>query len=173
MSVKMIGALLVLLSAYAMGSLFALRIKEQERWLKEIKTALFLLSGELEYRQLPFPEALERTGRRQNGRTNEFFLGLWQELKKREGATLQELWQQQAVIHLKDSPLTRQQREEFGELGVCFSETDRETRRNTLEFYLKRLEEDAERLRQTGADKAYLYRTLGMLGGMFLVILML
>ena len=38
---------------------------------------------------------------------------------------------------------------------------------------LKRLEEDIVKLRETGADKAYLCRMLGMLGGIFLLILVL
>ena len=62
--IKLIGAVLVLVSAYAIGSIFALQIKEQERWLKEIKTTLFLLQGELDYRQVPLPEAVAIIGKR-------------------------------------------------------------------------------------------------------------
>ena len=66
--IKLLGAILVLVSAYAIGSLLAMQVKEQERWLKDIKTALFLFMGELEYRQLPMPDALELTGGRHNGK---------------------------------------------------------------------------------------------------------
>ena len=66
--VKLIGAILVLVSAYAIGSLLALQVKEQEKWLKDMKTTLFLLLGELEYRQVPLPEALAIVGKRHGGR---------------------------------------------------------------------------------------------------------
>jgi len=164
---------LVLVSAYAIGSLLALQVKEQEHWLKDIKTALFLLLGELEYRQIPLPEALELIGRRHGGRMAAFFQVLSGELKKKEGFTLQELWKRVAVPAVKDSPLTGEQKEEFSELGLYFMESDKETRRSSLEFYFKRLEEDIVDLREHGADKAYLCRTLGMLGGIFLLILVL
>ncbi len=171
--VKLIGAVLVLVSAYAIGSLLALQVKEQERWLKDMKTAMFLLLGELEYRQVPLPEALELIGKRQNGRLAAFFQVLSEELKKKEGFSLQELWRELAYPAMKDCPLSKEQKEEFSELGLYFMESDKETRRNSLEFYLNRLEEDIVKLRETGADKAYLCRTLGMLGGIFVLILVL
>lgn len=171
--VKLVGAVLVLTSAYAMGSVLALRVNEQEKWLKEIKTTLFLLLGELEYRQMPFPEALEAIGERHTGRLSAFFRVLSEELRKKEGFSLQDTWKRLAVPTVKDSPLTKQQKEEFAELGGCFAETDRETRKNALEFYLNRLEEDIVVLREMGGKKAYLCRTLGMLGGIFLLILVL
>lgn len=171
--IKIIGAGLVLVSAYAIGSLLALQVKEQEKWLKDSKMALFLLLGELEYRQVPLPEALEIVGKRHGGHLAAFFQATAEELRKKEGISLQEVWRQQAIPVMKDSPLTKEQKEEFAELGVYFMEADKETRKNSLEFYLNRLEEDIVRLRETGGDKAYLCRTLGMLGGIFLLILVL
>ena len=171
--IKLIGAVLVLVSSCAIGGLLALQVKEQERWLKDIKTTLFLLMGELEYRQMPLPEAMELISGRHNGRLKNFFTGLSAELKKKEGFSLRELWQQQAAVALKECPLSKGQREEFAELGLYFMESDKNTRKNSMEFYLKRLEEDIVSLREKGADKAYLCRTLGMLGGIFLLILVL
>lgn len=171
--VKIIGSVLVLVSTYAIGSLFALRIKEHENWLKDMKLALFLLLGELEYRQTPMPEALRLIAKRHGGVLSSFFEDTAEELEKKEGLTMKELWQQQAGIFLKDSPLNKEQRMEFSELGIYFMETDRDTRRNALDFYLSRLEEDIIGMRENGADKAYLCRTLGMLGGAFLLILVL
>ena len=171
--VKLIGAVLVLVSAYAIGSLLALQVKEQEKWLKDIKTTMFLLLGELEYRQVPLPDALELTGKRHGGRLAGFYQSLSAELDKKEGFSLQELWKKQAEPALRDCPLTKEQKEEFSELGLYFTEADKETRRSSLDFYLNRLEEDIVRLRETGGDKAYLCRTLGMLGGIFLLILVL
>ncbi len=171
--IKLIGAVLVLVSACGIGGLLALQIKEQEKWLKEIKLSLVLLLGELEYRQMPLPEAASLLSVRQNGKLAAFFKGLAEELQKKEGFSLQELWRQQAEPVVKDSPLSREQREEFKELGLYFMESDKETRRNAVEFYLKRLEEDIITLRENGADRAYLCRTLGMLGGIFILILIL
>lgn len=171
--IKLVGAILVLVSAYGIGSILALQVKEQEKWLKDIKTALFLLMGELEYRKLPLPEAFEMIGMRHGGRLTAFFSAAAEELKKKEGRSLKEVWKELAIPAVKDSPLTKEQKEEFSELGLYFMEADKETRRSSLEFYFSRLEEDIVRLREKGADKAYLCRMLGMLGGIFLLILVL
>ena len=170
---KVMGAMLVLISAYAIGSLLALKVKEQEKWLKDIKTALLLLLGELEYRQLPLPEALECIGQRHGGHLTVFFRMAAEELQKKEVSSLKELWKKLAESVMEGSPLSKQQKEEFAELGMYFMEADKATRRASLEFYLNRLEEDLVKLRDKGANKAYLCRTLGMLGGIFLLILVL
>lgn len=171
--IKLVGAILVLVSAYAIGSLLALQVKEQEKWLKDIKTALFLLMGELEYRQVPLPDALTIIGKRHGGRLSSFFQSLSGELVKKEGFSLQDLWKKTAVASLKDCPLGAEQKEAFGDLGLYFMEADKATRRSSMDFYLSRLEEDIVKSRETGEDKAYLCRTLGMLGGIFLLILVL
>lgn len=171
--IKWIGAVLVMVSAYAIGSILAGQIKERERWLKEIKVTLFLLQGELEYHQMPFPEALQLVGERHGGNLKQFLCGLSEELKKKEGSSLQQLWREHTKRFFKSSCLTKEEKEEFAELGVYFMEADRVARKNAIEFYLNRLEEEIVQLRETGADKAYLYRMLGMLGGMFLLILVL
>ncbi|MBP3570178.1 MAG: stage III sporulation protein AB [Lachnospiraceae bacterium] len=171
--IKLIGAVMVLISAYAIGSLLALRVKEQEKWLKDMKTTLFLLLGELEYRQMPLPDAMERISNRHGGYLSAFFQVLSEEMRKKEGYTLQELWYRVAEPVFKNSPLSKTQAEEFAELGLYFTESDKKTRREALDFYLNRLEEEIVQLREKGADKAYLCRTLGMLGGIFLLIMVL
>ena len=171
--IKLVGAILVLISAYAIGSLLALQIKEQEKWLKDIKTTLFLLLGELEYRQIPLPEAMEQISKRHGGHLSAFYQVLSEEMKKKEGFTVQELWCRVSEPALRECPLTKTQKEEFAELGLYFMESDKKTRREALDFYLSRLEEDIVQIREKGADKAYLCRTLGMLGGIFLLILVL
>lgn len=171
--IKLIGAVLILVSAYAIGSIFALRIKEQERWLKEIKTSLFLLQGEMDYRQVPLPEAVALIGKRNNGKLSSFFCAMAEEMQKKEEGSLQEIWREQAEKAVKDSPLSVGQKEDFAELGICFAGSDRESRDNVLEFYFRRLEEDIVKIKKNGADRAYLCRTLGMMGGILILILAL
>jgi len=171
--IKLAGAALVILSSCAIGWILAAQVKEQERWLKDVKVSLFLLLGELEYHQMPFPEALCIVGRRHGGYIGPFFEELGEVLQRKEGSTVKELWETKGRKYIKASPLNREQQAEFAELGSYFSETDRQARNNAVTYYLERLEEDIVQLRETGTDKAYLYRTMGMLGGMFLLILVL
>lgn len=171
MLIKTVGAVLVLTSATAIGSLFAMQVKEQERWLKDIKMALFLLMGELEYHQRPLPEALKQTGKRHEGRMKEFFISTAEELERKEGKRLGAIWRYQAERVLKKAPLNAEQKKEFSEIGSYFAEADSKVRKNAVEFYFSRLEEEIVQIRETGKDKAYLYRMMGMLGGIFLLLL--
>ena len=138
-----------------------------------LKIVLFLLEGELEYHQMPFPEALQLVGERHGGRLKDFLCSLSEELKKKEGNRLQDVWREYAIQFFKSSCLTKEEKAEFAQLGVYFMEADRTARKNAIEFYLNRLEEDIVFLRKNGKEKAYMFRTMGMLGGMFLLILVM
>lgn len=173
MSWKLIGSVLVLASAAAIGGIFAGRVKEQENWLKEIKLMLLLLSGELKYNKTPLPEALLTVAGRHNGVLTGFFKSLGSELLNQNGMALNELWEKQAERAMKQAVLSTAQKQEFASLGDCFLETDSTARENAVAFYISRLETELETMQKTGRDKAYLYRMLGMLGGMFLLVLIL
>jgi len=171
MGIKVLGAVLVLTSATAIGYLLAYQVKEQERWLTDIKLSFLLLSGELEYHQLPLPEAFLLTGTKHGGRMKEFFLQMGEELAQKAGGNFQEIWRKQAEKTLKSAPIKKEQKEEFEQMGVYFTGAEQSVRTHAIEFYTGRLETEIEKLRETGKEKAYLYRMLGMLGGIFLLIL--
>jgi len=173
MIVKLVGAVLVLTSATAIGSLLALQVKEQEEWLKDIKMSLFLLAGELNYHQMPLPEAMRRAGVRHGGRMKGFYNRVGTELEKKEGDSFFTIWRRQVQENLKNAPLRKEQKDAFLEIGMYFTEADANVRENAIEFYLNRLEEDIVFLRKNGKEKAYMFRTMGMLGGMFLLILVM
>ncbi len=170
MTVKLVGAVLVLISATAIGALLAMQIKEQEQWLKDIKMSLFLLEGELEYHQIPLPEALYLTGKKHGGRMQGFYLDIAEKLEKKEEGSLKYLWETTAEEALRTVPLKKEQKEEFMEIGRYLAEADRNVRKNALEFYFSRLEEEIVCIRETGKEKANLYRMLGLLGGIFLLV---
>ena len=101
----------------------------------------------------------------------EFFLGMAEELEKKEGNRLEVIWRKQATDTLFRAPLKKEQKEAFSELGIYLAEADTKVRKNAMEFYFARLEEEIAALRASEKEKAYLYRTMGMLGGLFLLLI--
>lgn len=170
---RLIGGTLVLVSTAAIGATLAGRIRAQEAWLKEIKLVFLLLGGELNYNKTPLPDAFLLLARRHSGPLTPFLKKVGEEIGRQSGNMLKEIWAEQAGKFLSDSPLSKGQKQEFVELGECFSETDSNARENTVAFYISRLEAELLKLQQSGKDKAYLYRMLGMLGGAFLLVLIL
>lgn len=170
---KLIGGTLVLVSAAAIGATLAGGIKAQEAWLKEIKLVFLLLGGELNYNKTPLPDAFLLLAKRHSGPLTPFLQEVGEELGRQSGSILTELWAERAGRLLAHSPLSKGQKQEFMELGECFSETDSKARENAVAFYISRLEAELAQLQKTGKDKAYLYRMLGMLGGLFLLVLIL
>ena len=101
----------------------------------------------------------------------DFFLSISEELERKEGNRLGVIWRKQANGALLHAPIKKEHKEEFSELGTYLAEADTQVRKNAMEFYFARLDEEIAALRASEKDKAYLYRTMGMLGGLFLLLI--
>lgn len=173
MTWKLLGGMLVLLSTTAIGGCLARQMREQERWMKEIKKVLMLLNGELTYNKTPLPEAFTLVGTRHGGQMQRFLLAIGDALRKQNGSGFLDCWKRESEHWLSNAPLNKEQKREFIDLGECFLGADAVARDNNIAFYLSRVDNELEQLSKTVKDKAYLYRMLGVLGGMFLWILIL
>ena len=168
-----IGAVFVLTSSTAIGRLLAVRVKEQELWLCDIRSSMYLLLGELEYHQMPLPEALFCAGSRQGGRLRCFYEKVSCELERKEGERFREIWRKYATECLVNAPVGKMQKEEFIAVGTYLTEADQKVRNNAIEFYLTCLEKEIAVLRKNEKEKTHLFQTMGILVGLFLLILVM
>ena len=74
---------------------------------------------------------------------------------------------------LKKSSLRREEKEKLGRLGEGLGYLDLEMQLSTMELYLEQLEGDIQRAEEEIQSKQRLYRSLGVAGGIFLVILLI
>lgn len=90
-----------------------------------------------------------------------------------EGVGFQELWEQQLRELQKETVLSDTNIEELKRLGNQLSYPDKETQLGAMELYSRRLKEQEEHLTRELPVKMKLGATLGILAGMFLVILLI
>ena len=146
---KWTGAILVLFSAGGLGIWSAMQWKGRLRMLETLRQMIYFLKGEITYSRAPLAEALERVGKREPGPLGGLFEGAAEGIYMQEGESLQEIWKRQVMNLNTDSGPIPLEQEDLEQLDL------------TIDY-----------LRQNQREKCRLYTSLGIMGGMFLVIVM-
>ena len=128
-----------------------------------------------DYIQPGAAEALERVGKREPGPLGGLFEAAAEGIYMQEGESLQEIWKRQVMNLNTDSgpiPLEQEDLEQLAHLGEHLGYLDVDMQERTLKLYLEQLDLTIDYLRQNQREKCRLYTSLGIMGGMFLVIVM-
>ena len=170
---KLAGACLILCSAAGIGASHSGDLKRRVRELRVIKQMMYMLQGEIRYAHLPLPEAFTHVSVRLPAPFGLFLSGIADELKKADGRTLSEIWKAEEQKYIKKLHLTRTDLEQLETLGEVLGYLDTEMQLAAIRLYLEQLEQSLAEAQEQMGSRQRLYQSLGIAGGVFLVILLL
>lgn len=132
-----------------------------------------ILKGEITFARTTLPEALERIGGKTEPPFSDFLETLAVRMKKYSGEKFSYILQQTMNDTMKNTYLEEEDMESFYQAACNLGYLDREMQIHLLESYLKEQGQKVEMLTAQLPGKRKLSRSLGILGGAFLVILLL
>ena len=132
-----------------------------------------MLQGEIHYARQPLPEAFCHVSVRLPVPFGTFLSETADELKKADGRTLGEVWKMEEAKHLKGLHLVRADLEQLESLGEVLGYLDAEMQLAAIRLYLEQLENSIAEAQEHMGSRQKLYQSLGIAGGVFLVILLL
>lgn len=173
MITSILGATLILLSSSLMGFYYSKSYTRRTNDLCTFKKALILLKGEINYSLSPLPEALEDVGSRFNNEIGEFYKSVSDELKLNSGETLTQVWKKKAEEILKKTYLNSVDIKNI----IIFSENigylDKETQNNHINLLIEQINEEIKTSTQNDHKYNKLYRSLGVLAGIFIIVILI
>jgi stage III sporulation protein AB len=170
---KIIGCILVIASSTGMGFFFSNEIRCRIDDLKELKKLIGLLRGDIRYANTPLPEAISSINRRHSGKFTIFFGNVSEKLHELSGKTFSEVWKNAAEKELANTSLSKKDKLNLIQFGDNLGYLDKDMQMNTLDLYISQLEDEIRDLSKSVKEKAYLYNTLGIMAGIFIVIIMI
>lgn len=172
MITKTAGICLVLFSSTAIGFWCSGRLKERIEELETIRRLLLMLRGEIKYTRSTLTEAFGTIGRRLREPYGSLLLNTADAMEQMQGQTLSQIWEQCVEEALKESALTKEDKEKLIHLGSQLGYLDTEMQLSTIELYLEQTQEEIKNAAENFKRNGRLYRTMGIMAGIFLVILM-
>ena len=172
---KWLGAVLILCSSTGLGFKTASDRRQALRLLETLRQMILFLKGEITYRRCGLEEALEQVGKREKGELSRLFLDTADAIRGQGGESFCQIWRKNLENFFRSGQgrlLSKEDRERLEELGEHLGYLDVEMQEKTLLLYLERLESRIRVFRGSIRESCRLCTGLGVMGGLFLVILM-
>lgn len=168
--IRMAALFLLAVCCAGLGFLKSQALSSRVRDLFQLRKILRLLRGEISYAATPLPDAFFRIGSKMEGAYRDFLQDLSVDMKRYDGESFEEIFARNVECHLRDTRLLRQDREEWKQFGAMLGYLDREMQLSTLRSFDETLEQKIRELRDGLPQRKKLYQSLGVMGGLFLVI---
>lgn len=170
--VKLIGAVLILFSASMVGWQISRFYSQRPAHIRALLVALQMLETEIVYGLTPLHRAFVKVGQRVNQEVGKIFLLAAELLGSEQAQSAEEALQKAVRRQWSQTAMRKQEKDVLASLGQVLGSTDREDQQKHLRLavtHLRGLEEEA-RAEQGKYEK--MYKSLGFLGGLLVVILM-
>lgn len=169
--IKLLGILFVLCGSTSLGFYYSYLVKERYANSERIRKALICLRGEIQFARTPMPEALASVARHTSGSISTFFSEVSKELQCGRGSPFSVIWAEKLELHMNGSNIQREDITELKDLGQTLGYLDAEMQVNTVNLYLERMQESLVKQNEEKRDKVRLYNLLGIVGGIFITII--
>lgn len=167
---KWIGFLLVLAGTGGVGLSLAGEYNMRIQTLRRIRDMMHYINDLILYEYASLPEAFAKTSQRMEAPFSDFLAKVAVQLEEFSGEDVSFLWKNNAQM-LKDI----MKKKDFAEFTECMKQTgfsDAKGQSQALKAYEQRLELLLHRLTEEKEEKCRLYRTLGIMSGVFVCILL-
>lgn len=172
MMLKIIGGCCVMIAAGGLGIWMSGQWKEHLKAMEQLRRMIFLLKGEILYANAPLEEAFSHVGRKSGGRLGEFFGAVAGRIEGQQGEPFFTMWKEEIGGLGKQSGLSEKDKQELMGFGEHLGYLDSTMQERTILLYLEQLDITIDYLRKHQKEKSHLYTSMGIMGGLFLVIMM-
>ncbi len=169
---RIAGCMLVTASCGALGILKARQWQAHRRMLEQLRRMIYLLRGEILYAMSPLDEALERVGRKTDGPAAAWFCRVAERLKQQNGETFARIWREELDRQAKTMLLSARERTELAEFGEHLGYLDVGMQERTIALYLEQLDLSIGFLREHEPERTRMCTCLGIMGGLFLSVIL-
>ena len=170
---KLLGIVFVLISTGGIGFLCASELRRRKNQLEEQLALLKLMLGDIRYMKATLPEAIGKALRRHTGVYLDFLRETEEKLTNSPGIELSKIWSEAVKKGLHTSSLTKEDKENLIAFGDSICSLDRESLIASFEQYSEELNQEIHRIQEVIAPKTKLYRSIGILVGIFIVVILI
>ena len=172
MFATMIGAITLVASCAALGFYLAAQEGFRVHDLQEFKKALMILNSEIEHLRAPLPIACANIARRVKEPVTTLFANFSQLLAENEGETAYQLWVQAMEGQKSRTHLAAEDWDVLEGFGKTLGYLDKQMQQSAIAYTVDYIDEKTISLHTQSDKNKRMYRSLGVIGGLLLVVLL-
>lgn len=169
---KLIGAAVVLVCSTLIGLRFASLYVQRALQLRQLQVALQWLETQIVYGSTPLERALHHIAQRLGGEIGQLFAAAAETLINLPDATTQECWELAIEKKWEKTAMKTPEKEILLHLGQVLGQSNREDQQKHIRLALMNLKSEEQQARDNQQKYEKMCRSLGLLGGLLVVILL-
>lgn len=173
MILKLIGSTLIVLSSSLIGYIYGKSYKERLENLIYLENCIKILETEIMYGASPLPEALENVYNKGNQKVSFIFALISKALKKNKDGDVLECFLTVVENMKKDLNLKKEDIEVFLNLGRTIGSSGRKDQEKNFKLILAQIKALQKEARLEKEKNEKLFKNLGFLSGLAIVIILL
>ena len=172
MYLKIIGSLLVVMSSALLGFYFAYKEEFRIKDLSELKKALGILKSEIEFARTPLPEAFLHISERVEKSVGGIFYEMANKLSKKGSDSISDIWTEVFLESTKKTYFASEDLELICSFGKTLGYLDAQMQSNTIAMITDNIDTKIQFLTELSIKNKKMYRSLGVLGGILLCVVL-
>jgi len=168
---KLFGAVLIVLAGTLAGLQRASQYADRPRQIRSLIAALQRLETEIMYGYTPLPEALRRIGNQSRGPVQLFFMTAAEEMSPPNNRSAQDAIDTSMELHWKNTAMKAAEKEIIRQLSCTLGTSDRSNQTTHITLALQQLNQEELSAREDQGKYEKMSKSLGLLLGVLIVIL--
>lgn len=168
---KWIGAFLLVLATTCIGIYVSNRFENRPKHIRQLKSALQLLEAEITYSQVPLQVAFQTIAKQLPYPVSQFFQDLSTKMQL-ENTDFYTLWNKGVEDLSKIGSFKNNEAEILKQFGISLGQHDFTQQQKQIRLALTHLDRELEEARDEHFKYSNLAKSLGVLSGVFLVLLL-
>ena len=166
------GAVTLIAGCAALGFYLAAQEGFRVQDLQEFKKALMILSSEIEHLRAPLPIACANIAKRTKEPVSALFTQFSQLLTENEGETAYQLWMQAMGGQKSRAHLAAEDWDVLEGFGKTLGYLDKQMQQSAIAYAVEYIDEKTASLQAQSDKNKRMYRSLGVIGGLLLAVLL-
>ena len=163
----------ILIAGTGVGYLASRPYENRVIHLEDLILVLKIMQAEMEYRNDPLPELMERIAQGMTGKAGHFLHTVCSLLKKDDRHDLYDSWKQAVDDVYGESSLVDKDKEILSQAGIELGKTDMASQQAMFVHLFQGLEKQRKEADEERRTKCRICRTLGAASGVLVVIMLL
>lgn len=168
---KILGALLLILTTTWIGFEWSRSLTMRPRQIRQLKSALQILEAEIVYSQSPLQEAFIIIAKQLPDPISRFFRYLHENLQQ-DHANFVTIWEKNVLDLKSNSYLRNNETEILQQFGRTLGKHDFYQQQKHIQLALRHLDRELEEARDEQLRYSKMAKSLGVLSGLFIVLLL-
>lgn len=173
MILKIIGAVIIVLSSTLIGFFYSRKEEYRINDLNEMKRAFTILISEIEYASNSLPESMINISNKTENPISKILIDFAENLNKKDGQTIQQLWTEAVIRNKNDTYFIDEDLENIKSFGSTLGYLDRNMQINNINMMIDYINKKTDTLSEISIKNKKMYRSLGILGGMIIAIILI